>query len=119
MLLKKEREHMDTIKLEMTLKLNSSNEEVLECLVDGVTYSLNFASDNQNSLRKFFLVVLNKAKTCDLEFDYKKDSSFNNAIFETVSQEYIAGLNSEIKSIREEIMNIGSKEDKNEVASSI
>lgn len=90
----------------MILKKNDKNEEVLECTVDENQYFINFTSDNQNSLRNFFLVVLSKAKDADIEFIYKKEDSFNNVIFEEVAKEYIDGLNAELVSIRNEIKGI-------------
>jgi hypothetical protein len=105
---------MGTIKLEMLLKHNLKNEEILECIVDGAVFSINFTSDNQNQLRMFFLVVLKKAMESEIEFVYRKDDSFNNVIFEEVAQEYVKGLTDEIKNIRAEIVDIASSQKESE-----
>jgi hypothetical protein len=85
--------------LDFILK-STSEKEGLFCDIDGTTYCLDFVSKDQAYQRQFFVAVLNKERTGNFHFKYKKDPSFqNNPLVEQVASEYVDALNKEIDSI--------------------
>lgn len=97
---------MDTIKLDMILKM-VDEKEMLEIMVEKTKYTIDFTSSDQSKLREMFLAVLEimTEKNKCVEFDYQKDAGFNNELYENVASEYVAGLNSELKTIFQHMSN--------------
>ena len=85
------------------LKLNSSNEEIIEIPFNGSTYSLNFTKEDQTYLRDFFKVCINELLVNEFEFTLNIDDAVKNEIIIRVAKEYIRDLNNELKSILAEI----------------
>lgn len=100
---------MDTIskenKIDFVLK-KVNDKEVLECEIDSKKYMIDFTSDQQSELRNFFMNVLRKLKNEKVVFIYKKEENFSNTLFESVASDYINGLNNEIESIYNDIIQI-------------
>ena len=85
------------------LKLNSSNEEIIEIPINGITYSLNFTKEDQTYLRDFFKVCINELFVNEFEFTLDVDDVVKNEIIIRVAKEYIHDLNNELKSCLAEI----------------
>lgn len=94
---------MDIIKNIDFILTKREDKEIMVCKIDDCEYILDFTSDEQNKLRNLFMVILNKLKSEKIKLIYKKESSFNNAIFEQVAEEYVEGLNDEISKIYDKI----------------
>lgn len=90
----------------MVLKL-VDDKEVIQITLEKNEYIIDFTSSDQSKLREMFLAVLDvMTKTNKLvKFAYKKDADFNNELYENVASEYAAGLNSELVTIYQDMLN--------------
>lgn len=93
--------------IEFILK-EKDKKEILEVNIDHELFMIDFTNEDQSMLRKLFLVVLKKMKNDNklIEFVYVKDNNFDNALFESVASDYIAGLNKELLSIFNDMQEI-------------
>ena len=90
-------------KIDALLRLNSSNEEIIEISLSTKIYEINFTKDDQSYLRDFFKDCIDALLKDSFELEFKSDGSVKNAVIIKVAEEYINDLNSEIKNCITEI----------------
>ena len=91
--------NMDITSIDFTLKRNDDGCEIMECIIDGNTFQLDFTSENQDYLRGFFMAAIRHLQKERFHFQYNKADDFTNAILEEVARDYISRLNSELDSV--------------------
>lgn len=89
--------------VDAVLKMNKAGEEIIEIMLNGSTYSLNFTKEDQSYLRDFFKVCILELLKNEFKLVLKKDDSVKNEIIIKVSEDYINELNKELKSCFSEI----------------
>ena len=90
--------------IEAVLKLNTRNEEVIEVVLNGIIYELNFTKEDQSYLRDFFKQTLEIALNDPFIFKFSNDGTVQNAIIIKVADEYIKELNTELANCLSEIL---------------
>ena len=107
-------ENMDTTSIDFILKKGDEGREVMECVFEDTTFQLDFTSDNQEYLRRFFMAAIRRLQKEKYHFKYVKADNFSNTILEEVASDYVTHLNMELDAVfggLEELnsMNVGNK----------
>ena len=98
--------------INVSLTINSLNEEVLKFIFDSLEYELNFVSEDQTCIRNLFKSLLeNIYKFDDFEITYSVDEQVKNDTIKKVAKGYVDDLEKEIKSC---ILEIKKRRNENE-----
>ena len=89
--------------IDAVLKINSSDEEVIEMAIGEEIYCLNFTKEDQSYLRDFFKKCIDELLKNPFVFEFKKDPSIKNEVLIKVASDYITDLNKELNNCIEEI----------------
>lgn len=83
--------------------LKEDDKDLLRFTLDKV-YDINLNSDDQNSLKNLFYAIIKEAFKEDVIFVLDSDDHEKDLFFD-IANDYIAKLNDEIKTIRQQIPN--------------
>ncbi len=77
----------------------TNGKEELTTLLADVSYSIDFTSEDQSSLKDLFVAILKQLESGKFHFSLETDPDFKNELFIGVANDYIAMLNKEIDSV--------------------
>lgn len=91
--------------IEVKLFDNNGIDTLLFCIPrdeEGISVNLNDTS-GQNDFKRVFETILKELETKDIIFNLTIDDHYKKGLYKEVCEEYIADLNKEINTIRNEI----------------